>query len=119
MALSKKIGGWGLKNIYHFGRDLPAKSPWNYIFDKGLWGILMHSKYLKNLSMVDWIQSKFKIIVGISNVWNGLVGSFSILGKWLDCNIGDGKHAKFGCDPWIGGGDKCLLSEELRIYLSS
>jgi hypothetical protein len=37
IGLSKDVGGWGLKNIFHFSKTLVAKSVWRLIQGKGLW----------------------------------------------------------------------------------
>lgn len=53
-------GGWGLKNIYHFGQARAAKILWRLLFDVGLWNFIMKRKYFKFFlcSAMNKIQTK-------------------------------------------------------------
>lgn len=37
LYLPKSVGGWGIKNIFHFEKALAAKSLWRGLFKKGIW----------------------------------------------------------------------------------
>jgi hypothetical protein len=37
IAKPKKTGGWGIKNIFSFGKALAAKSLWRCLMVPGLW----------------------------------------------------------------------------------
>jgi hypothetical protein len=64
----KKDGGWGIKNIFLFGRALAAKNLWQLLFNKKLWGKTMHEKYFKSQAAQQWIRAEPKSIRGASNV---------------------------------------------------
>jgi hypothetical protein len=42
-----EMGGWGLKNIYYFGKSLVVKSVWRLIFKDGLWNWILIEKYVE------------------------------------------------------------------------
>lgn len=48
IARPKLLGGWGLKNIFHFGKALETKSIWRGLFGKGLWSIYCKGKISQN-----------------------------------------------------------------------
>lgn len=68
MTKPKKLGGWGLKELFLFGHALASKSPWRFLFDNGLWGTMIKLKYLKNHSVVDWCRAKPKNYVSTYNI---------------------------------------------------
>ena len=44
LARSKKLGGWGIKNIFYFGKALTAKSLWRSLFSDNLWSKVIIEK---------------------------------------------------------------------------
>lgn len=46
IALPKSMGGWGLKNIFHFSKALAAKGGWRLIKTSSLWTQVLSQKYL-------------------------------------------------------------------------
>lgn len=73
------------------------------LLDVHLWGTLMKSKYLKICSVKDWIRRKSKMVKGGLNLWNGLVRSFLIMGKWIVWKIGERTKSQLGDNLWFGG----------------
>lgn len=63
----KFMGGWGIKNIFHFGYDSAAKSLWRGLFSKRMWSDVLKEKYLEQESVVEWIRKEKKCFRGISN----------------------------------------------------
>ena len=49
LAKPKMFGSWGIKNIFWARKALAMKSLWKVIFDQGLWGKVIRSKYLKKI----------------------------------------------------------------------
>lgn len=64
LDLLKILGGWGLKDLNFFGKDLVAKSCWRMMNVSGLWGKLMRSKYLNQRSVEVSIKMENKMIKG-------------------------------------------------------
>jgi hypothetical protein len=56
IALPKKSGGWGLKNIFEFGKALAAKSLWRCMFSNNLWSIVIKSKYIRCWTLAEWFR---------------------------------------------------------------
>ena len=55
IAKTKKLGGWGIKNLQLFSRALAAKMDWVIINSRSLWQEVMYFKYIHLLIMMDWI----------------------------------------------------------------
>jgi len=56
ICLPKKMGGWGIKNMYWFNVALSLKTGWAALIDKGLWNSIILTKYLKRINLNDWIR---------------------------------------------------------------
>jgi len=78
-----KLGGWGLKKIFSFGRSSVAKSLWNLISKEGLWKKILVQKYLAPDSLLDLTQNLVKNHKNASNHWKALVLDFPIIGNHL------------------------------------
>jgi hypothetical protein len=79
IAKPKKKGGWGIKNIFYFGKALLAKSLWRSLMIPGLWHEVILKKYLKKKSVVEWLREGRKNLKGISNCWRALTLSLTII----------------------------------------
>jgi len=53
IANPKKVGGWGIKNIFNFGKSLEAKSLWRGLMVPGLWHEVILKKYLRKKSVKE------------------------------------------------------------------
>jgi len=60
MAMLEDLGGWGIKNLIWFNKDLTANSRWGFIHNDMLWGRVLSSKYLKGRNKIDWIRQPRK-----------------------------------------------------------
>jgi hypothetical protein len=56
----KSLGGWGLKNIFLFSKDLEVKSGWRLFTTDKLWSTIVVQKYICPNSLEDWIQKPEK-----------------------------------------------------------
>ena len=56
LANPKSMGGWGLKVPSLFAKALVAKSVWNIIHGSGLWVQIILQKYVRPLTLLDWIR---------------------------------------------------------------
>ena len=63
----KGKGGYGIKNIFHFGNSLEAKSPWNILTKYSLWKIIIIHKYIAPGTLIDWIRRERKSTLNFSN----------------------------------------------------
>jgi len=53
LAKPKKTGGWGIKNIFSFGKALAAKSLWRCLMVPVLWHEVIIKKYLKKKTVEE------------------------------------------------------------------
>jgi len=102
IAISKGLGGWGLKNIFLFSQALAAKGGWRLIKTDSLWTRVIKHKYLTNISIEDWIRSPRKSHKGGSVIWKAVVKAFPLIESNLAWAVGNGEKLKIGKDPWIG-----------------
>ena len=117
IASLMEYGGWGLKNILHFGTNLASKSLWRALFKPGLWSEVIKSKYIKQSSVTNWIRKYKKITKGISNVWNYLIHSLPAIFDWLAWKPRNGEHIRVGEDPMIGATSFTKLFDNLVKFL--
>ena len=80
---TKKYGGWGMKNIDHFGKALAAKSLQRCVFSISQWCDIIKDKYIRQRNVVDWIRGVKQDTKGISNIWRCPLNSYHILNDWL------------------------------------
>jgi hypothetical protein len=113
----KKDGGWGIKNIYTFGKALAAKNLWRCLMVPGLWHEVILKKYLKKKSVTEWLREGMKNWIGISNIWRALISSLPILTEWLVWNPGNGRDIRIGADPMVGSQHYYKLSGNLITTL--
>ena len=60
---------------------------------------------------------KDKFTKGVSNIWDGLLSSFSVISEWLAWVSRNDKSILVGEDPIIGGLFEYLLSHELILSM--
>jgi hypothetical protein len=119
IAKPKKKGGWGIKNIFWFGKSLATKSLWRSLMVLGLWHEVIHKKYLKKKSVIDWFREGRKNLKGISNYWRALTASLPIIIDWLAWKPGNGWDIRIGVDLMIGAQSFYKLSKNLISTLHS
>jgi hypothetical protein len=98
---------------------LAAKCMWRSLFGNGLWHEVIIKKYLKILSMNDFLRKWNSNVKGMSNFWKALYDYFSIVIDWLDWNPGTRKDIRIGLDPLIGSHYYYKFSENLFSLLHS
>jgi hypothetical protein len=119
IAKPKKLGGWGIKNIFTFGKALAAKSLWRCLMVPGLWHEVILKKYLRKKSVVAWFREGRKSWSGISNIWRALTSSLSIITDWLVWKPGNGRDIRIGVDPMVGSHTYFKLSRNLILALKA
>lgn len=55
IALPKKRGGWGIKYLDTFAKALAGNMGWQIITCHNLWTKVVTHKYIRPLSIMDWI----------------------------------------------------------------
>jgi len=88
------------------------------LFNEGLWGKIMKSKYFNSNTMDQWIRSNLKSFKGASNIKKGLVKVFLIFGHLVAWKFGSGGRISLGEDPWIKAVGNYFISYDLRSLLS-
>ena len=119
IARPKLLEGWGVKNIFLFGKSFVAKSLWRGLFGIGLWSSILKEIYLKNILVTDWIRLHPKSLKGVSNIWHALVKSFFVIGDWCTWKVGNGEKIWIGANPWCGASNNWKLSKGLIHFLWS
>jgi hypothetical protein len=109
------------------GKEVVAKrlDKWRLTQGNSLWVRIMNSKYIPNMSIVEWfrISSKsskgsivWKILVqafsmvGGWSVWKILVQAFSMVGGWSVWKVENVKSIRLAEGPWVGFGQNYILS---------
>lgn len=52
----KELWGWGIKNVFKFGKALTGKNLWISLFSIGMWHEVVIAKYLKYENVYGWIR---------------------------------------------------------------
>ena len=82
-----------------------------------LWHHVLIYKYLKKLSVIDWLRNKRFSSRSVSIIWRGFLQILPWLGNHLAWKDGNGNDILLGVDPIIGTHNFYILPEELRSYL--
>jgi hypothetical protein len=90
LATPKSLGGWGIKYIRLFARDLSGTDLWRLLVGNSLWIKVMRSKYFPNHTVIEWLKQPNKSSKG-SIVWKAPVEAIPLVGEWVVWKIGDKK----------------------------
>ena len=118
LSWPKKYGGWGIKNLPWFSLALRQKKIWMALQHDGLWKQVITHKYLKNVSMVDWLRSKNFNPRGGSVIWRGFLQTLPYLGRGLSWQVGDGSNIHLGIDPIMEANLSLSLPPDLLNFLA-
>lgn len=119
IALPKKWGGWGLKDLASFACALAAKMGWALLTSQSLWTNITYHKYIWPLDIIDWARLPSWNKMGISSIWKALLHSFPLIRNNIVWRIRNGGRARIGLDPWSGCGGRHLLPQALVDLLKS
>lgn len=117
VALPKSLGGWGLKDIFSFGRSLAAKPLWNFISKYSLWKQILAQKNISLNTINDWIKREPKHIQNVSNQWKALSLAFALVGVFLAWKVSNGTTVRIRKDAIIDCNQDISLPEGLAQHL--
>ena len=80
LALSKYLGGRGLKVPVLFSKALATKKVWDIIHGSGLWLKIDFQKYIYPMNKLEWIRSSVKKKKNISICWKAVLWAFDLIG---------------------------------------
>jgi hypothetical protein len=67
LSRPKEFKGWGLKDLWLFGKDLASKYLWVFINRDNLWRSILVDKYISLESLMDYMHRRNKRIHDVSN----------------------------------------------------
>lgn len=114
----KILGVWGVLNLKFFGWALILKSLWRGINNKGIWGKLIRSKYMKNKEFSFWLRQGAIGKKGGSQIWNSFRRVKNILFQNISWFFGSGNRILLGKDCIIGAGESPPGTVELIQHLN-
>jgi hypothetical protein len=117
LSKPKKNGGWGIKNIFTFGKALEARSLWKCLMMPGIWHEVIIKKYLQKKTVEEWFRLEKIYSTGSSNFWRALTLSLPVISDWLSWKIGNGKTVHLGVDPIVVCHNFYKLSTNLTVAL--
>eukprot|EP00253_Pinus_taeda_P004659 PITA_04659 len=117
IAIPKKWGGWGLKDLPLFAQALAAKMSWALLTSQNLWTRLSYHKYIWPLDTMDWIRLPTWNSTGASSFWKAIIHSMPMIRDNLAWRIRDGAQARISIDPSAGSGARHQLPRDLVDYL--
>jgi hypothetical protein len=94
-----------------------SKSLWVFLTQESLWSLILTSKYIALLSIVDWIHKRNKNTPNTSTQWRALIQAFPMIGKHLAWKVDNGTHVRIGSDTIVKCGDNVFLAEDLKLDL--
>eukprot|EP00253_Pinus_taeda_P033720 PITA_33720 len=79
IALPKKWGGSGLKDLPLFAKALAVKMSWSLLTNQNLWARLSYYKYIWPLDILEWVRLPSWQRTGISSAWKALLFSLPLI----------------------------------------
>jgi ribonuclease HI len=119
LSKPRKVGGWGLKNLFIFNTALLASSFWRAATQECIWHQIIADKYMGSLPFSTWIRKLSLQQNWASPFWKGLVAASPVILHWLRWKPGSGKEISLGKDLILGLEDNSLLSPSICLHLRS
>lgn len=76
ISLPKMWSGRGLNNLHMFSKALVAKFGWRLLSTDSLWTEVVSRKYIRLVSLEDWIRVLNKQRLNVSAIWKMILASF-------------------------------------------
>ena len=99
IALPKKLGGLGMKNLVSLSKALVVKICLHVLTAKNLWTEVVTRKYINPLHTIDWIRRPNWNRYNISLIWHVLLNSIDHIRVGLVWRIGSRNQVCIGLDP--------------------
>ena len=80
IAKLKQRGGWGIQDLFQFGKALAAKSLWNLFTKDSLWKRIILHTYIAPDSLHVWVIKEMKHVHNVSNHQRMLTLAFPLIG---------------------------------------
>jgi len=113
LARPKRRGGWGLHNIFYFGKALAASTLWRVIPKPGIWHRVLKGKYFPFNTISNWLRSTSFYYPTTSKIWSSLVKSVHLIMNWISWKPGSGIDVNLGRDIILGLGPSSYISSQL------
>jgi hypothetical protein len=115
--MPKHFGGWGLKDIWLFGKALAVKSLTIFLTIDSLWRQTLIDKYIALDTILDWIRKRQKCAHNVSNQWRAISLAFPIIGNFLAWKVGSREKVRIRVDAIPGCGANIFLPDNLVTHL--
>jgi hypothetical protein len=70
---------------------------------KEIWSSILNGKYLKNLTLVEWVKNYKGLGKKESPFWRGFLKFYPVIGNLISWKIGNGEQLRLGIDPFVNG----------------
>ena len=100
-----------------FSIALRLKNFWLVLQNDGIWHDVVVNKYLKKLTIENWLRGKHFNYHGASVFWKGFLLTLPWLGKIIAWKVGCGNSVLIGTDPIIGVQDFITFPAIFKEYL--
>jgi hypothetical protein len=118
LSRPKKIGGWGLQNLFLFNTALNTNTLWRVLSQDSIWHRVVFGKYIQNQSLVNWLRKPSHLISSASRIWSSLLHTLPIIQHWLCWRPGAGFQIEIGRDKILGLGESSFLRNETIKHLN-
>lgn len=115
IEVPKKWGGWGLKDLTRFSKELSAKLGWKNSYCRQPMDLIR--KYISPLRPIEWIRRLTQNSLNISIMWCAIINSIEHIRNGLAWRIKSGSHVPIGMDPWSGSRNEHIWSLDLIQFL--
>ena len=68
-----EMGGWNIKDLNGFNDALRVKILWSTVTGSGIWNRVLKVKYLKTISLTDWLRRGPYFVRNASIIGNGFL----------------------------------------------
>ena len=87
------------------------------LHNEGLWHQVLISKYMKSITVIDWLRYKRFSMHCVSTIWRGFLQTLPWMGNHLAWQVGDGENILLGVNPIVGAHTSYSIPEDMRLYL--
>ena len=78
-------------NLEHFNSTLRLKNLWRVLTVDGIWSRVIKVKYIKKMSVAEWLRKGEYLTTNTSIIWNGFLGIVCWIIKSICWRVGHGE----------------------------